>query len=128
MILCVEFVHDVVESGLVHGTRDVAIQQVYKLRCLALGEIPTESGDKGALYKLGVIGKLVKRPQTFVGNFGATRGQHLDEILQTHLVNNLLVVSSERLTGEHLFLLVAYDKPEYLSDIKLSGYCNEQSE
>jgi len=97
--------HDVVETRLIHGTRNVTVQQVYKLRSLALREVPAETRNKGALYKLGVAGTLLKRPETLLGSLGAARSQGLDKILDTHLVNNLLVVNSERLTSEHFFVL-----------------------
>ena len=103
LVVCVVLVHDAIESGLVHGIDNVSVQQLYKLHSLALGEVPTEAGDEGALYKLGVIGTLFKRPQALLGSLSATWRQRLDKILETHLVCNLLVVNGERLTSKHLY-------------------------
>ena len=103
LVVCVVLVHDAIESGLVHGTDNVSVQQLYKLHSLALGEVPTEAGYEGALYKLGVPGTLFKRPQALLCSLSATWRQRFDEILETHLVGNLLVVNGERLTSKHLY-------------------------
>ena len=106
LVVCIVLVHLITETRLVHCIDNVTVQQVYKLNRLALRKVPTETRNKGALYKLGVTGTLLKRPDALTGSLNTALGKSLHEFFDAHLLHNLLVVKSERLTSKHLLSLV----------------------